>query len=470
MAQLRMLVLAAALCVAGCGDKTPDTAVGDAAKQDAKATSDARGSTPAAAQTSVLFRNVRVFNGVDSTLQGATDVLVRGNRIAQIGKVDVTAAEPGMTIIDGGGRTLMPGLIDMHWHTLAVRPTIAVAMQSSAGYLNLMAGAEASDTLQRGFTTVRDVGGASFGLKRAIDEGWQAGPRIYPSGAIISVTGGHGDFRSPMELPRTIGTADSRMEVMGDTAIADTPDEVRVRVREQLMMGASQIKLTAGGGVSSPHSPLDVVTFTPEELRAAVQGANNWGTYVTAHAYTPAAIRQSVEAGVQCIEHANLMDEATAQLMATKGTWLSIQPLPEELIRAFPPDSEEYAKGREVLAGTDRAYQLAKKYKLKTAFGTDVLFSAALARRQGELLASLGKWYTPAEALIMATSTNAQLLALSGKRNPYQGRLGVIEVGALADMLLVEGDPLTDLSLIARPQQNFRVIVKDGRIYKNTIR
>ncbi|HJW47430.1 MAG TPA: amidohydrolase family protein [Lysobacter sp.] len=270
-----------------------------------------------------LFRNVRIFNGVDPDLKDATDVLVRGNRIAQIGKTDLPA-EPGLTIIDGGGRTLMPGLIDHHWHTLAARPSLAVALTSTSGYLNLMAAAEASDTLQRGFTTVRDVGGASFGLKRAIDEGWQAGPRIYPSGAIISVTGGHGDFRSPDELPRALGTAEARQEVMGDTAIADTPDEVRVRVREQLMRGASQIKMTAGGGVSSPHSPLDVVAFTPDELRAAVVAANQWGTYVTAHAFTPAAIKQSVEAGVQCIEHGFLMDEATAQLMASRGTWLSI--------------------------------------------------------------------------------------------------------------------------------------------------
>ncbi|HEY0502721.1 MAG TPA: amidohydrolase family protein [Lysobacter sp.] len=467
MSPFRMLVLAAGFFLAACADKKPEMTASDATPRDAAPETR---SAPAASPTSVLFRNVRVFNGVDPTLGEATDVLVRGQRIVQIGKIDMPSAEPGMTVIDGGGRTLMPGLIDMHWHTLAVRPSIAVALQASTGYLNLMAGAEASDTLQRGFTTVRDVGGASFGLKRAIDEGWQAGPRIYPSGAIISVTGGHGDFRSPEELPRSIGTADSRMETMGDTAIADTPDEVRTRVREQLMRGASQIKLTAGGGVSSPHSPLDVVTFTPDELRAAVLGANNWGTYVTAHAYTPAAIKQSIEAGVQCIEHANLMDEESAQLMANRGTWLSIQPLPEELIRAFPPDSEEYAKGREVLAGTDRAYQLAKKYKLKTAFGTDVLFSAALARRQGELLASLTKWYTPAEALIMATSTNAELLRLSGKRNPYPGKLGVVEVGALADLILVEGDPLSDITLITRPQDNFRVIVKDGRIFKNTIR
>ena len=430
---------------------------------------DANENAPGSSETSVLFRNVRIFNGTDPVLQGASDVLVRGNRIVQIGPAD-TSVEPGVTIIDGAGRTLMPGLIDMHWHTMAVRPTIAVAMTSTSGYLNLLAGAEASDTLQRGFTTVRDVGGASFGLKRAIDEGWQAGPRIYPSGAIISVTGGHGDFRSQLELPRTLGTPASHTEILGDTAIADSPDEVRVRAREQLMLGASQIKLTAGGGVSSPHSPLDVVTFTAEELRAAVEAANNWGTYVTTHAYAPEAMKRAIQAGVQCIEHGNLMDEQSAQLMAKNGTWLSIQPLPEELIQAFPPESEEYAKGLEVLEGTDRAYQLAKKYKLKTAFGSDVLFSAALARRQGELLTTLTKWYTPAEALIMATSRNAELLALSGERNPYPGRLGVVEVGALADLILVEGDPLSDMSLIADPQQNFRVIVKDGRIYKNSLR
>ena len=469
MDTLRMVVVAAAFCVAACSGKSPDVPAPDT-RDAPPAPATASAPAPAPAQTSILFRNVRVFNGVDPTLGAATDVLVRGNRIAEIGSIDMPAAEQGMTVIDGAGRTLMPGLIDVHWHALAVRPTIAVAMNSSTGYLNLMAGAEASDTLQRGFTTVRDVGGASFGLKRAIDEGWQAGPRIYPSGAIISVTGGHGDFRSPVELPRALGRSESRTEIMGDSAIADTPDEVRLRVREQLMLGASQIKMTAGGGVSSPHSPLDVVTFTPEELRAAVSSAGNWGTYVTAHAYMPEAIRTAVEAGVQCIEHANLMDEPTAQLLANRNVWLSIQPLPDELLRAFPPDSEEYAKGREVLAGTDRAYQLAKKYKLKTAFGTDVLFSAALARQQGSLLASLTKWYTPAEALTMATSTNAELLALSGKRNPYPGRLGVVETGALADLLLVEGDPLSDIALITRPKENFRVIVKDGRIYKNTIR
>jgi imidazolonepropionase-like amidohydrolase len=155
------------------------------------------------------------------------------------------------------------------------------------------------------------------------------------------------------------------------------------------MLGATQIKLTAGGGVASPHSPLDVSTFTEPELRAAVEAAENWGTYVTVHAYTPVSIQRAIRAGVRCIEHAHLMDEATAKLIAQRGVWLSIQPFPEELANAFPPGSEERAKFAEVVAGMDVAYRLARNYKLKTAWGTDVLFSAALARRQGELLAKL---------------------------------------------------------------------------------
>jgi imidazolonepropionase-like amidohydrolase len=351
-----------------------------------------------------------------------------------------------------------------------VRPTPAEGLTWDVGYGNLVAGAEATDTLLRGFTTVRDVGGPTFGLKRAIDEGVVAGPRIYPSGAVITVTSGHGDFRQLYEVPRTLGSARTRMEQIGASLLADSPDEVRLRVRELLMLGASQIKLTAGGGVASPFSPLDVTTFTEPELRAAVEAAENWGTYVTVHAYTPASIKRSIAAGVKCIEHGHLMDEATAQLIAEKGVWLSIQPLPEELANAFPPGSQQRTKFAEVLAGTDVAYRLARKHKLKTAWGTDILFSQALARRQGELLAKMERWYSPAEALVMATATNAELLALSGKRNPYPGKLGVVEEGALADLLLVDGDPLKNIKLIADPAKNFVVIMKDGKVYKNLIR
>ena len=252
-------------------------------------------------------------------------------------------------------------------------------------------------------------------------------------------------------------------------AIADSPDEVRLRVREQLLQGASQITLTAGGGVSSPFSPLDVVTFTEPELRAAVEAAENWGTYVTVHAFTSEAIQRAIAAGVKCIEHGFLMDEATAQLIANKGVWLNLQPIPEELVQGFPVGSVQRAKADEVWSGVARTYELAKKYKIKTAWGTDVLFSRALAQRQGAILASLVHWYTAAEALIMATSTNAELLALSGKRSPYRGKLGVVEAGALADLLLVDGNPLQNIDLVTDPAKNFLIIMKDGKIYKDTL-
>lgn len=417
-----------------------------------------------------VFQNVRIFDGKGGRLSGPSHVLVRGNKIERISATPIpTDRRADTVLIEGGGRTLMPGLIDVHWHAMLVRPTAAEAMDADIGHTNLVAGAEATATLLRGFTTVRDLGGPSFGLKRAIDEGIVAGPRIFPSGAMITVTSGHGDFRRPFELPRVLGGPPARMETLGAGMVADSPDEVRVRVREQLMRGATQVKLTAGGGVASPHSPLDVSTFTDPELRAAVEAAGNWGTYVAVHAYTPVSIRRAIAAGVTCIEHGHLMDEATAKLMAQRGTWLSIQPFPDEIAEAFPPGSFEWKKAQEVLAGTKTAYALAKRYRLKTAFGTDILFSPALAQRQGALLARLARWYTPAEALAMATGINAQLLAMSGKRNPYPGKLGVVEQGALADLLLVDGNPIENLKLVEDPARNFVVIMKDGKIYKNAL-
>ena len=417
-----------------------------------------------------LFKNVRIFDGKAEKLTDPGSVMVRGNIIERVSSGSIeTPADADVTVIDGGGRTLMPGLIDAHWHAMLVRPPVASLLTADTGYLNLLAGAEATATLLRGFTTVRDVGGPTFGLKQAIDQGVLVGPRIFPSGAIITITGGHGDFRPFTDLPRTFGGPLTRQETTGASMVADSPDEVRVRVREQLMQGASQIKLTAGGGVASPHSPLDASTFTEPELRAAVEAAENWGTYVTVHAYTPAAIKRSIAAGVKCIEHGQLMDESTAKLMAERGIWLSIQPFPDELADAFPRGSEQWQKAQEVFAGTNTAYTLAKKYKLKTAWGTDILFSPGLARQQGALLAKLTKWYTPAEALVMATGTNAQLLAMSGKRSPYPGKLGVVEEGALADLLLVDGNPIADIKLVADPARNFVLIMKDGKIYKNTL-
>ena len=226
----------------------------------------------------------------------------------------------------------------------------------------------------------------------------------------------------------------------------------------------------AGGGVASSMDPLDVTQYTVPELRAAVEAAENWGTYVTVHAYTPRAVRQSIEAGVKCIEHGQLLDDATAKLMANKGIWWSLQPfLDDDDAIPFSEGSANRAKQIEMTNGTDTAYKLAKKYKIKTAWGTDTLFDPTLATKQGKQLTKLVRWYTPFEVLKMATADNAELLALSGLRSPYPGKLGVVQEGALADLLLVDGDPLANINLIADPAKNLLIIMKDGKIYKNTL-
>ena len=415
-----------------------------------------------------LIENVRIFDGTHPSLSGPSSVLIRGNVIEKISTSPIPSdRRADAQIIAGGGRVLMPGLIDAHWHATMVRSTPAQLLSSDIGYSTLLAGAEATATLMRGFTSVRDMGGPVFALKRAIDDGVLPGPRIYPSGAVITISGGHGDFRELIELPRTTGTL-SRVEQLGASAVADSPDEVRKRAREQLMQGASQIKLTAGGGVASPFSPLEVTTFTEAELRAAVEAATDWGTYVATHAYTTSAIQRSISAGVKVIEHGHLMDEATARLIAEKGIWLSMQPF-VDLGGAKVLPAAQQQQMLQVVSGTDTIYGYVKKYKIKTAFGTDILFSRALAERQGQGIVDLTRWFTPAEALAMATSANGELLALSGLRNPYPGKLGVVEQGALADLLVVDGNPLENIDLVADPGNRFLVIMKDGVIYKNTI-
>jgi imidazolonepropionase-like amidohydrolase len=418
----------------------------------------------------VLFENVRIFNGSADRLSSPSNVLVVGDVIKTISRAPI-ADPPGTTVqrIAGGGRTLMPGLIDNHWHTMMAATPLPVLMEADVGYLNLLAARQAEATLMRGFTTVRDLGGPSFALKRAIDEGLVVGPRVYPSGAIITITGGHGDFRSRSDLPRQLGGPLTRLELIGGSMVADSPDEVRVRAREQLLLGASQIKLTAGGGVASPHSPLDIATFDEDELRAAVRAAGNWGTYVGVHAYTPTAIQRAVAAGVKVIEHGHLMDDASAKAIADNGLWLSFQPFTDD--GHVPPLAPaNLLRLQQVWAGTERTVALAKKYKLKMALGTDILFSAAGAARQGEVLVTMSRWYSAPEVLAMATGTNAQLLKLSGPRDPYPGKLGVVEEGALADLLLMDGDPIANINLVADPEKSFLVIMKGGKIFKNSLR
>ncbi|MGC2642002.1 MAG: amidohydrolase family protein [Pseudolabrys sp.] len=423
-----------------------------------------------ASSDATLFQNVRIFDGKSAALSAPSNVLVRGNTIERISVGPITVeANANVRVIAAGGRVLMPGLIDAHWHSFMAATAMPLLTTANPSYLHILAARQADATLMRGFTTVRDMGGPVFGLKRAIDEGVIKGPRIYPSGAMISQTSGHGDFRFPFELPRTPGGPLSQSEAQGAAAIADSPDEVRLRAREQLRQGASQIKLMAGGGVSSQYNPIESTQFTEAEIHAAVEAAENWGTYVAVHAYTPRAIRQAVAAGVKCIEHGQLIDEATAKLLADKGIWWSLQPLTydADVFARMSPVSQR--KALEVFAGTENAYKLAKKYNIKTAFGADILFDAGAASRQGAYLAKLVRWYTAAEILKMATADNGELMALSGFINPYPGKLGVVEVGALADLLLVDGNPLENIQLVADPDKNFLVIMKDGAIYKNTL-
>ena len=428
----------------------------------------AQPSAAASPASAILFQNVRIFDGRSPTLSPPFNVLVRGNVIERI-SAGAIPADAGIQVIAGDGRVLMPGLIDAHWHAFMAATPQPLLATADPAYLHLLAARQAEATLMRGFTTVRDLGGPVFGLKRAIDEGVMPGPRIYPSGAFISQTSGHGDFRFSFELPRLPGGPLSHSEVEGVAAIADSPDEVRLRAREQLRLGASQIKLMAGGGVASPHNPIESTQFTEAEIRAAVEAAENWGTYVTVHAYTPRAIRQAIAAGVKVIEHGHLIDEPTAKLLADRGIWWSLQPFLDDEDASPLVDPVSRAKAQAVFAGTDHAYKLARTYRVKTAFGTDALFDARVAGRQGAQLAKLVRWYTPAEALRMATGDNGELLRLSGLINPYPGRLGVVEEGALADLLLVDGNPLENLKLIEDPGKNVLIIMKDGRIYKNAL-
>ncbi len=416
-----------------------------------------------------LITNVNVFNGVDEKLIENANVLITDNLITEISTKPLAVA--GGNVIDAGGRTMIPGLIDMHWHSAYASIPMQLGLLSDHAY-HLLIGAKSNErALMRGFTTVRDVGGNVFSLAKLTDEGVYNGPRIYPSGPAISQTSGHTDFRPATAVPAESHAPLIYMEKIGHVIVADGVPEVLKRTREALRMGASQIKINSGGGVSSSFDPLDVTQFTDEETQAAVAAANDWNTYVATHTFTDQATARAVNAGVMSIEHGHLLSEKTLKLMKKKGAYLSMQPiLDDEDAIQFPEGSFSRQKYIEVTKGTDRVYKLAKKIGVKTVFGTDTLFDPGLAEKQGKQLAKLSRWFSPVEALRQATSTAGELLALSGPRSPYlEGELGVIKAGAYADLILVDGNPLEALDLVANPDEKFDLIMKDGRIYKNQI-
>lgn len=418
------------------------------------------------APSKTVFREVRLFDGKSGSLQTGVQVLVEDNKISAIDPTNSPAPE-GATVVNCRDGVLMPGLIDAHWHTIFAAVPLNILLAGDLGIVFAASTAEAQRTLLRGFTTVRDLGGPVFTFKQAVDGGLIPGPRIYPSGTMITTSGGHGDLRLPTEIPRDAGKL-STGELIGASAIVDSVGDLRMRMREQLLQGASQIKIVGSGGVSSPRSPLDMTTFSEEELRAAVEVAQDWNTYIAVHAYTPRAVRRALAAGATCIEHAHLVDEETARMMADKGVWLSMQPF-MTLEDAAPLSGPGLERIQQLFDGTPRIYGFAKKYGIKAAWGSDVLFSRELGPRQNFMLTHLSNWYTTAETLQMVTSGNAELLAMSSFRNPYPGKLGVIEADAFADLIVVDGNPLDDLSLLEDPGKNLSVVMKDGKIHKNTL-
>ena len=434
-------------------------ATSQAAAQDAR--------QPAAAQPPVLLTNLRLFDGSGQGVRSGVSVLVQGNTITALPQASQTV--DNARVIDCQGKLVMPGLIDTHWHTMLAAVAQTTAMTADLGYLYLAAAQEAQRTLLRGFTSVRDAGGPAFALKRAIDEGMVAGPRIYPSGAMVSQTSGHGDFRLRSDLPRAANEPLSLVERTGVAMIADGEAEVLRRVREQLMLGASQVKMLAGGGVASLYDPLDSTQYTERELRAGVEAAADWNTYVMAHVYTPKGIQRAIRAGVKSIEHGQLADEASVRMMRDEGVWWSLQPfLQDEDSNAYPDPARRESQ-RRVAQGTEKAYEMAQKYGIRTGWGTDILFNAKNTPTQGRQLTKLTRFYAPLTLLGQATGTNGELLALSGERNPYPRPLGRIAPGAYADLLVADGDPSASLDFLAEPDRNLRLIMKDGVIHKNTL-
>lgn len=412
----------------------------------------------------LLFRNVRIFDGVNPRLTSGS-VLVEGKTITRVSEGPIELPE-GATAIDGGGRVLSPGFIDLHAHL-----TIAVPREH-VGIHAWVVGAVAGDTarfyLMRGFTTVRDAGGTHPDLARAVESGLLVGPRIFPSGAVISQTGGHGDFRD-RDDPHPVLSASGTGTVLGGgrSILADGVPMWLAAARENLKQGATQIKIMGGGGVASDYDPIHTLQPSPEEIRAAVRAASDWDTYVLAHAYTSEAVRRLVENGVKVIEHGLLIDEETAKLCAEKGIVISTQVKIFRMLEEIEGLSEEnLRKAKQVLEGQDNLWRLIKKYGIKTGFGTDLVFGSHVFI--GQEFTARADYVTPAEVMRQATSESAEVIRLAGKLNRH-GNFGEIREGWVADLILIDGNPLEDLAILERPEESVVLVMKNGTIYKNEL-
>ncbi|MEZ8881347.1 MULTISPECIES: metal-dependent hydrolase family protein [Vibrio] len=417
-----------------------------------------------------LITNANVFNGVDNNLIENVSILIEDNLITQIGEIDPTIADE---TIDAQGGTVMPGLIDAHVHITLSAPFNVIDTMTREE-VAIRSAKISEEMLMRGFTTIRDVAGNTLGLKNSIDNGYATGPRILPSMAAISQTCGHSDYRQNQAQERLAnGHEDSPMMKQGSMKVADGRSEVLKAVREQLFMGASQIKIMAGGGASSTFDPLDTLQFTSDEMKAAVEAASDYGTYVAAHIHTSDAMRRAAEAGVMSFEHATIMDDDIAEIIKEKGIWVIPSYFTSSLIaeRKIPlPNEETYRKTERVGKAMFKSAELIKKYDIQNiAFGTDCVGETNVHATQLNELGAIEQVFDTITALRMATSNCGRLFEMSTYQHPYQeGKLGQIVEGAYADLLIIDGNPLDSVACVANTETQ-KLIMKDGKVYKNTL-
>ena len=407
----------------------------------------------------IVLANATLFDGVSPELYENRHVLVEGARIREVAETPITVSEA--QVIDLKGRTLMPGLIDAHVHVTATTLNLGQLAHEPLTLTTARARHIAEAMLQRGFTSVRDAAGADWGLAAAIEQGLIAGPRLFYAGRALSQTGGHGDFR-----PRTwdTDTCACCSTAAQFSVIADGVPAVRKAAREELRRGATQIKIMASGGVASPLDPVGNLQYSEEEIRAAVWEAQSWHTYVMAHAYTPEAVARCVRYGVRSIEHGNLIDRETAELMVQAGAFLVPTLVTYDALHregaqwGLPQASIE--KIHAVREAGLQSLEHAKAAGVALGFGTDLL--GETHHYQSLEFSIRSEVLSPYEVIRSATAVNAELLNRCGE-------LGVVAPGALADMLVVQGNPLDDLNLLQEQGRHLALIMKSGALYKNTL-
>jgi imidazolonepropionase-like amidohydrolase len=410
----------------------------------------------------ILFKNFSLLDPRWDEARGGYEVLVEGEHIKEVSAKPIKARNAQM--VNGGGkRTLMPGLIDCHVHVFLTEVNIRNLESVPLTLLTAKSAELMRGMIDRGFTTVRDTGGADWGIKTAVESGLIPGPRLFISARAIGPTGGHSDSRRRTDvLGAPCGCCNAMVYCM---AIADGPDEVRKLVREQMRQGADQVKIMCSGGVASPYDPLDSLQFSEAEIAAATDEAKNFGRYVLAHAYTPEAITRAMNNGVRTIEHGNLIDEKSAKLLKSKGGYMIANLVTyfsmKERAAQFGMTADMLAKNDIVLEGALRSLEICKKAGVKVGYGTDLL--GALQVDQSLEFIHRAKVLKPLEIIRQATTIGAEILRMDGK-------LGVVAPGAYADLIAIDGNPLKKLELFLDQGKHLPMIMKAGKFHKNALK